>query len=241
MIERQVEVDTADGTMTTFVFHPDDGGPHPVVLYLMDAPSIRPALKAMASRLAAAGYYVMLPFLYYRGSEFREFGQSDEDMHLRRDLMGTVSRDGIVRDAEALLAVADADAAARDGDIGAVGFCMSGRLVLALAQRLPDRVAAVASIHGGGLVVDDRDDSPHRQVDQIRAEVYLGWADQDPSAPTDHIPVMERALTEAGVRHRIDFMEGALHGYAPPDGARYDRAASETHWERVLDLFERNL
>jgi carboxymethylenebutenolidase len=241
VIEQQIDVETADGTMTTFVFHPEEGGPHPVVLYLMDAPSIRPALKDMASRLATVGYYVMLPFLFYRGSEFREFGQSDEDMHLRRDLMGTVSRDGIVRDAEALLEVADADPAARDGDIGAVGFCMSGRLVLALAQRMPERMAAVASIHGGGLVVPDRDDSPHRQVDQIRAEVYFGWPDQDPSAPREHIPVMERALTEAGVRHRIDFMEGALHGYAPPGGARYDRAASETHWERVFDLFRRNL
>ena len=35
--------------------------------------------------------------------------------------------------------------------------------------------------------------------------------------------------------------QGALHGYAPPGGARYDRAASETHWERVHDLFRRNL
>src|SRR5690606_33259347 len=174
VIERRIEVETADGTMTTFVVHPEEGGPHPVVLYLMDAPSIRPALMDMASRLATVGYYVMVPFLFYRGSEFREFGQSDEDMHLRRDLMGTVSRDGIVRDAEALLRVADDDPAASDGPIGAVGFCMSGRLVLALAQNMPERVAAVASIHGGGLVVE-RDDSPHRQVDRIRAEVYFGW------------------------------------------------------------------
>lgn len=240
MIERRIEVETDDGTMTTFVVHPEEGGPFPVVLYLMDAPSIRPALMDMASRLATAGYYVMLPFLFYRGSEYREFGQSDEDMHLRRDLMATVSRGGILTDARALLEVADADPAAGDGPIGAVGFCMSGRLVLALAQHLPERVAAVASIHGGGLVVD-RDDSPHRQVDRVRAEVYLGWPDEDPSAPKDTIPEMEEALTAAGVRHRIDFMEGALHGYAPPGGARYDRAASETHWERVHDLLRRNL
>src|SRR5690606_1180910 len=81
VIERRTELTTEDGTMTTFVVHPSEGGPHPVVLMLMDAPSIRPALHDMASRLATAGYYVMLPFLFYRGSEFREFGQSDEDMH----------------------------------------------------------------------------------------------------------------------------------------------------------------
>lgn len=241
MIEDRVELETKDGTMTTFVFHPEEGGPWPIVLYLMDAPSIRPALMDMASRLATAGYYVMLPFLFYRGSEYREFGMSDEDMHARRDLMRTVSRDGIIDDAEAMLAYADSDAAAdSNARVGSVGFCMSGRLVLALAQRMPDRVGAVASIHGGGLVVD-RDDSPHLQVDQIKGEVYFGWPDEDPSAPFEHIAVMDKALEDAGVPHRIDFMKGALHGFAPPGGARYNREASEKHWERIHDLFRRNL
>ncbi|MDZ7679776.1 MAG: dienelactone hydrolase family protein [Acidimicrobiales bacterium] len=241
MIERQVDIETADGTMTTFVYHPDEGGPFPVVLYLMDAPSIRPALKDMASRMASHGYYVMLPFLFYRGSAYKEFGADDAEMHERRELMKTVTRDGIVTDADALLSFADDDPAARGGDIGAVGFCMSGPMVLALAQRRADRVAAVASIHGAWLVAEDRDDSPHREVDQIRAEVYFAWADDDPTAPAEQIPVMESALSEAGVRHHIDFMEGALHGFAPPGGPRHDEAASEQHWERVLDLFERNL
>src|SRR4051794_35726673 len=67
MIDRQLDIQTTDGAMTTFIYHPTHEGPHPVVLYLMDAPSIRPALKDMATRLASAGYYVMLPYLFYRG------------------------------------------------------------------------------------------------------------------------------------------------------------------------------
>ena len=103
MVEREEMVTTADGEMLTFIFHPEHDGPHPVVLYLMDAPSIRPALKDMASRLATAGYYVMLPYLFYRGGPFREFGQSDEDMHARRELMETINPTNIVGDAQALL------------------------------------------------------------------------------------------------------------------------------------------
>ncbi len=240
MIERQIQVTTADGEMTTFVYHPDDGGPHPVVLYLMDAPSIRPALHDMARRLAAEGYYVMLPFLFYRGSPFKEFGTSDEEMHERRELMKTVTRDGIMVDAAALLDIAASDPAAGDGDIGAIGFCMSGSLVLALAQRMPERVAAVASIHGAWLV-SDAEDSPHREVDNIRAEVYFGWADEDPTAPADQIPAVEASLEAAGVNYTIDYMDGAHHGFAPPGGAHYDEAASEKHWERVLDLLARHL
>ncbi|MDO9175681.1 MAG: dienelactone hydrolase family protein, partial [Actinomycetota bacterium] len=140
MIERELDIRTADGEMKTFIFHPEHDGPHPVVLYLMDAPSIRPALKDMASRLATAGYYVMLPYLFYRGGPFREFGMSDDDMHARRELMATVTPTNIVGDAQAMLDVAAADPAARGGAIGAVGFCMSGGLVLALAKAMPERV-----------------------------------------------------------------------------------------------------
>ena len=239
MIERQIDIDAPDGAMTTFVFHPEHDGPHPVVLYLMDAPSIRPALKDMASRLATAGYYVMLPYLFYRGGPLREFGMSDEDMHARQELMGTITPTNIVGDAQALLAHADADPAAREGDVGAVGFCMSGGLAIALARSMPERVAAAASIHGAWLV-RDTPDSPHLHLGTVRAEVHLAWCDNDPTAPVETIAVMRSALEDAGVTHTFDFMTEAVHGFAPA-GPRYDRYASELHWERVHSLLRRNL
>jgi len=240
MIERELDVTTPEGRMKTFIYHPSHGGPHPVVLYLMDAPSIRPALQDMAARLASAGYYVMLPYLFYRGGPFREFGMSDEDMHARRELMGQVDPTNIIGDATALLAVADADRAARGGSVGAVGFCMSGGLVISLARAMPERITAVASIHGAWLV-RDRDDSPHLGLDSVQAEVYLGWCDNDATAPPEHVPIMREALERAGVRHTIDWITDAVHGYAPPGSERYHRGASELHWERVHGLLQRNL
>src|SRR3954471_15679683 len=152
MVEREEMVTTADGDMLTFIFHPEHDGPHPVVLYLMDAPSIRPALKDMATRLASAGYYVMLPYLFYRGGASPGVGMTDEDMHARQQLMGTVTPTNILGDARALLAEAANDPAAAgdggDGPFAAVGFCMSGGLTIALAKAMPDRMVAAASIHG---------------------------------------------------------------------------------------------
>jgi carboxymethylenebutenolidase len=136
--------------------------------------------------------------------------------------------------------VADDDEAAADGKIGAVGFCMSGGLVISLARAMPERVAAVASIHGAWLV-RDTPDSPHLGLDSVKAEVYLGWCDNDPTAPPEHVPVMREALEAAGVTYTLDWLTDALHGYAPPGGERYDRAASELHWERVHALFRRRL
>lgn len=237
MIERQVEIQTPEGSMTTFEYHPEEGGPYPIVLYLMDAPSIRPALRDMASRLATAGYYVLLPFLFYRVTPYHEL-DPDED---RRSLMQSVTRHGIIPDAEALLDfAAKNDKADSDGKIGAVGFCMSGPLVMALAQTWPDKVAAIASVHGAWVVTHE-DDSPHKQIDQIKAEVYFGWADEDPTATEDEMKIMDQAMSDAGINYRIDFMKGAMHGFAPPGGDRYNREAAEKHWERVHAMFRRNL
>lgn len=239
MEQRRVEISTPEGSMTTFVHHPSHSGPHPVVLYLMDAPSIRPALHEMASRLASAGYYVLLPFLFYRGSEFREFGADDADMHQRFELMGTVTPTNIVSDAEALLAFAADDPAAAGGPVGAVGFCMSGGLAVSLARAMPDRVKAAASIHGAWLV-RDTDDSPHLGLDVVAAELHFAWCAEDGTAPAEHREVMEAALRDAGVTYTLDWHEDAVHGFAPP-GPRYHQEASELHWERVHSLLRRNL
>lgn len=239
MIEREIDLVAPDGVMKTFIHHPEHDGPHPIVLYLMDAPSIRPALHDMARRLASAGYYVMMPYLFYRGGPYREFGASDADMHERRELMGSVTPTNIIGDAETLLAHAADDPAAADGPIGAVGFCMSGGLTLALAKAMPERVQAVASIHGAWLIRDS-DDSPHLGLDAAAAEVYLGWADNDETAPPEQVPVMEKALADAGLTFHLDFFTEAVHGYAPA-GPRYDLHASEMHWERVHSMFRRHL
>lgn len=239
MITEEIELDTGQGSMPTWVYRPGIAGPHPLVMYLMDAPSIRPALHDMASRLATAGYYVMMPYLYYRGGPFREFGASDEDMHARRDLMATVTPTGILADAAAMLRHAEADPAAGTDRFGAVGFCMSGGLTLAIAKAYPRRMQAAASIHGAWLVREG-DDSPHLGLDRATAEIYFGWCDNDPTAPLSDRETIEAALAEADLPYTLDFYTDAVHGYAPA-GERYHRFASEQHWERVHDMFLRRL
>ena len=59
MIERHLDIATADGAMNTFVVHPEEGGPFPVVLFYMDAPGKREELHDMARRIAAVGYFVV--------------------------------------------------------------------------------------------------------------------------------------------------------------------------------------
>ena len=63
MIEHIIDIQTRAGAMESFICHPERNGPFPAVLMLMDAPGIREELYDMARRLAATGYYVVLPYL----------------------------------------------------------------------------------------------------------------------------------------------------------------------------------
>ncbi|MGB7112805.1 MAG: dienelactone hydrolase family protein, partial [Mycobacterium sp.] len=104
-----------------------------------------------------------------------------------------------------------------------------------VAGRLPDRVAAAASFHGGGLVTDGAD-SPHLRADQIQAAVYVGGAENDGSFTADHAEQLEKALTAAGVKHTIETY-AAAHGYAVPDNRSYDADAAERHWTATREFF----
>ncbi len=242
MTEKTVDIKTPDGSMPTTITHPDSGGPFPVILYLMDAPGIRPAFLDMARRLAGAGYYVMTANLYYRnGLPIAPIDFANEDDRKRMfDLIKTVTVPRVVVDARAMLDFAKTDKEADPSRVGTAGFCMGGKLALGVAQAFPEVVKAAASLHGGHLVTDEPT-SPHKNVDKIKAELYFGWADNDQSAPKDTIPEMEKALQAAGVTYKIDYMTGAPHGYTMADLPPYHKEAAEAHWRALFDLFKRKL
>src|SRR5579862_8861187 len=158
MIDQQIEIPTKDGHTTTFITHPERGGPFPVIIFYMDAPAIREELRDMARRLGTAGYYVMLPNLYYRAGVMEIGPLADEKVRERMfALMNGLSIAMVMSDAKALLEFADADPAARPGSVGALGYCMSGQFAINAAASFPGRIAAAASMYGTFLVTDKPD------------------------------------------------------------------------------------
>lgn len=239
MIERHFNLDTADGSMPSFVVHPDSNGPHPVVVFQMDAPGMREEIRDMCRRLASAGYYVMTSQLYYREVEaYNLFETGDRDRMF--ELMDNLSNTMAAQDAQALVAYADEDDAADASNVGVVGYCMSGPFSLSIAAAMPDRVKAAASIHGVRLVTD-ANDSPHAQLPVCHAEVYIGAAETDSYAPPEIIDQFEAAMKEQGTPGQVEWYPGTEHGFAYAERPQYDKASSERHWERLHSLFSRNL
>ncbi len=161
MIEKHLDIPTADGAMNTFIVHPDENGPHPVVLFYMDAPGKREELHDMARRLASVGYYVILPNLYYRRSrDFWLKERTEANMAEMFTFMDSLDRRTTIVDTEALLKFADVQPEANAARVGMVGYCMSGPFVMWAAAEFPGRINSIASIHGAGMATD-KPDSPH--------------------------------------------------------------------------------
>jgi carboxymethylenebutenolidase len=241
MIEQQLDIPTRDGATTTFVIHPERDGPHPVILFYMDAPAIREELRDMCRRLAAVGYYVVLPNLYYRSGVLEIGPLSDGSTRSRMfELMQSLTIPKIMDDTEALLAWIDSQGAARPGSVGTVGYCMSGQYAVNAAVRFPGRVAAAASIYGVRLVTD-APDSPHLAVGRTKAELYFGCAEIDHWAPLEMVQALGEAMADPQVQAEVELYAGVEHGFAFPQRGAYDRDAAERHWERLFALFRRRL
>jgi carboxymethylenebutenolidase len=244
MIDQQIEIPTKDGHTTTFISHPERGGPHPVILFYMDAPGIREELRDMARRLATSGYYVMLPNMYYRSGamELGPLSPDPESPQRKRmfELMASLDIPKVMEDTTALLAYADGQAAARKDIVGSVGYCMSGRYAINAATHFPGRVKAAASIYGVQLVTD-QPDSPHLAPRKSKAELYFGCAEIDSYAPLEMVEKLKQAMKDDRANAEVEIYPGVHHGFAFPKRPVYDRDAAERHWERLLALYSRNL
>ncbi|MET8540196.1 dienelactone hydrolase family protein [Kitasatospora sp. NPDC004799] len=243
-----VEIPTADGTADAYLAHPDDDRAHPGVLLYTDAFGLRPHVKSSAERLAAAGYTVLVPNLFYRAGRAPVFDlperidleQADELFARIVPLLDELTPEATDRDADAFLGWLAESPLVQDGPVGLTGYCRGALLALRTAASHPDRIAAAAGFHGGGLATESPD-SPHLGAGRITAELYFGHADDDPALPPEQIDRLAVALTEAGVRYRAEVYAGAPHGYTQADTSRYDAAAAERHWEALFGLLKRAL
>jgi carboxymethylenebutenolidase len=241
-----VDIPTEDGVADAHLAHAGDGTPRPGVLLYQDAFGLRPHLRAMADRLAGAGYTVLVPNVFYRHGrapvvelpEFIDPAGRPEMWQRLRPVVESLTNDLAVRDAGAWLRWMERSPLVADGPVALTGYCMGARLSLLTAGAYPDRVAAAAGFHGGRLATD-APDSPHLVADRITAELYFGHADDDPSLPPEQIERLEQALTSAGVRHRCEVYEGAPHGFTQADTAAYHEESAERHWTALLDLLKR--
>jgi len=241
-MHEQLSLQAADGICPAHLFRPDGDGRWPAAIVYMDALAIRPVMIDLAARIAAAGYVVLLPDMFYRYGPYAPMVAS-EIQDFRKEigpLMATVNNAKAAEDTAYFLDFLASRPEVKGSRVGTTGYCMGGGMALTAAGRFPDRVAAAASFHGGSLATD-ANESPHLLASSIKAEVYVAGADKDRAYPLEMAERLEAALTEAGVTHRCEIYEGILHGWTMSDLAIYEEAAAERAFGELIALFDRNL
>ncbi|MFC3173193.1 dienelactone hydrolase family protein [Novosphingobium bradum] len=240
--EAAVMVPTPDGRADALFFHPPSGR-HPGVVMWPDIAGIREASRAMARRLAAEGYAVLLVNPYYRGARAPVLAslaewRTPEGQARLKPLIAAITPEGTTRDGGAFVAWLDSRPEVdKARGIGSNGYCMGGPFAVRTALAAPGRVGAVASLHGGGLVLDATD-SPHRLLGQTRASfLFAIGRNDDARSPGDK----DALKAAAAAAHRPAEVEvyAADHGWTVPDSPVYNPAEAERAWARMVALFAR--
>ena len=242
---QQISIRTRGGQCRSFVFRPAGTGPWPAVLVYMDGLAIRPAMLEIGERLAANGYFTLLPDLFYRSGPYepmdpkRVFADPEQRKILMEKFMALATPANVMSDTAAFLEFIAAQPDVEPGPVGTTGYCMGGLMSLTAAGTYPLRIAAAASYHGGRLATE-APDSPHRLAGKMKARVYVAGATEDASFPPEMKARLEEALTQAGVTHQVETYP-ARHGWVFRDTPVYDAAAAERHWQTLLALFASTL
>ncbi|MEM6267726.1 MAG: dienelactone hydrolase family protein [Pseudomonadota bacterium] len=243
LTETAVTFDTADGTMDAFFVHPAEGA-HPGVIFWPDIASIREAKRNMARRLAGEGYAVLVLNPYYRevqGEQFADFAafMTDDGFQKVGPWRASLDADSIGRDASAAVNWLDNEAAlmidtARG--IGTQGYCMGGPFTVWSAAAVPDRIRAAASFHGGGLVREDYEKSPHKLLEQTQSSFLIAVAKDDDAKAPDDKTTFGAAAEAAGRDAKVSVYDGD-HGWTVPDAPSYAEKPAELAYRDLLKLY----
>jgi carboxymethylenebutenolidase len=239
--ESEVSVTTPDGTADCYFVHPASGTA-PGVLIWPDIFGLRPAFRQMGKRLAESGYSVLVvnPFYRTKKAPTAESGGAtpiQQLMPLARSLNETTQ----MSDAKAFIGWLDKQSSvAKNRKMGTQGYCMGGPIAFRTAAAVPDRVGAVASFHGGGLVTD-APNSPHLQAAKTQAQFLILIADNDDKRSPNDKSVLKETFAKANLPAEIEVYAGAAHGWCPPDSQVYNEASAEKAWGRLLALYGKAL
>ena len=248
MSEKEIEIKMKDGSCDAVLYSADDGKKRPGVIHYPDIIGIRPSHRAMAKRLADAGYTVLLLNPFYRtakGVMFDfppNFAGDPRTMQRFGELAGPLTPEVMEADASAFVDYLAAQPSVSGAKMGAVGYCFSGAVALRTAASRPDRIGAIASFHGGRLFVDGPA-SPHLLLPRIPKSngpyLYFGHAVNDQSMPQEAIDKFNAALAAWGGKYESEVYQEALHGWTVPDeGSRvYNKPQAERAFAKMTAMF----
>jgi carboxymethylenebutenolidase len=189
MIETAIEIPTPDGAADGFLTQPEKAGHWPGVLDLTYIVGIDDASRSMASRLAAEGYAVLLPNIFYRNGKPPIFNfpfKIGDERFLRRmdGIRGPLTPDATDRNLSAYVDFLARRPSVRGEAFGVVGFGFSAQMALRAAATRSDQMRCIIRRR---RPLHRRTDSPHTLLSRVKAHLYFGHGAEDRSMPQEVI------------------------------------------------------
>ena len=243
--ETDVTVPTPDGSADAALFYPTGAGSWPAVLMWPDILGLRPVFRDMGRRLAAEGYIVLVPNPFYRTKRAPivtgpfDFNDKAAMAGLMK-LKDTLTDAAIDRDAAAFISFLDQQKPTnRRKGAGVQGYCFSGPFAFHTGAVRSDRIRAVATFHGGGLVTKDAN-SPHLLIPKTKASFVVAIARNDDQRQPEAKDVLKKTFADAK-RPAVVEVYPADHGWCVEGSPSYDHASAEKAWAELLKLYRANL
>jgi len=240
--DSEVMIKTPDGTAEAYFVRPAMGTGAGVLLW-PDIFGLRPAMRQMAKRLAENGYAVLVPNPFYRQKKANEVAEKGAATPIPQlvPLAQALNETTHLTDARTFIAWMDQQqAVAKNRKIGTQGYCMGGPMAFRTAVAVPDRVGAVASFHGGGLVTD-QPNSPHTAIAKTKAQLLIAIAANDDMRSPNEKNVLKETFAKVNIPAEIEVYTGAAHGWCPPDSGVYNEPQAEKAWSRLIALYGKAL
>lgn len=245
MTGKKIDLPTKDGVIDAYVSHPDGAGSWPAVLFFMDGGGLRQGMFQMADRLAASGYFVVMPNMYWREGSYPSFDpmtvfSNPPERERLMKIVGRVTPENSMADAQVALDFLAKEPKVKRGDrVACTGYCLGGGLSMMAACHFPERIVAAASFHGGRFLTSPQ--APEELAKKARARLFIGVAEADAQHTSEVSAKLTAALHEAKLHFAIEYFAGSKHGWTVPDMPVFNAPAAEQHWDRLGRLLNETI
>jgi len=231
-VTKTIQIDTldGDGSFTAYVAEPADS-PRAAIVVIQEIFGINAGIRRKCDRLAEAGYLAIAPDLFWRLGPGIELDPDIEpEMKQALDLMGKFNQDAGVRDIEATIKKARELSGGKK--VGAVGYCLGGRLAYMTAARTD----ADATVGYYGVGIPDL----LGEKSQIAHPLMLHIAQEDGFVDKATQAKMHEGLDDHPKVTLYDY-PGEDHGFATEMGERRSPEAADLADQRTADFFAEHL